>query len=396
LSFNKKKFQSLLPAFFPSVLKELQNFGFIPTLVGGAVREFFREQKLGQDWDIEITHESISFNNDIWKQLGKELGKFGRVSFLPYDVIRLEIKNYQLELSPPRKESFDVHLADKGHKNFSVEFDLKMPYERAVLRRDFTINTLGVRFQGTEFDLLDPLEGLRHLREGLLHPAGPDFSKDPVRFLRALRFAKKYKMEMSPELKVQLQSMQVKDFTPAYLWNEMQKSEDSLGFYMLLLKWSNYHPEMSLPVGNDLLSKCEEFKKFLVDPTLHESWIVALEWIGLKSENWQKYFSHSIETCRRLARWAEQSKQFQQILPEIFHGEFEVIRELPEFKVVFDWYFTTRQILQKNSKIPLLVMIEHYLPDWIHLYRFEAVKDVKHIDPPLRAKYQVWNLCQRL
>ena len=72
------------------------------------------------------------------------------------------------------------------------------------------------------------------------------------------------------------------------------------------------------------------------------------------------------------------------------------IKDKAEFDVLFDWYFTTKQLLQKNPNLPLMTMIESYLPAWIHLYRFEVVKDVKHIDPPLRAKYQVWNLCQRL
>jgi hypothetical protein len=153
---------------------------------------------------------------------------------------------------------------------------------------------------------------------------------------------------------------------------------------------------MKLPVGRELLAKIDDLKVVLMDPTFHEEWMIALEWVGISCESWQIYFSLSSETCRRLGRWAEASKKFTTILPEIFHGEFEDVREKPEFEVLFDWYFTTKQLLQKNPELPLLAMIEKYLPDWIHLYRFEVVKDVKHIDPPFRAKYQVWNLCQRL
>ncbi|HXH75224.1 MAG TPA: hypothetical protein VNJ08_09685 [Bacteriovoracaceae bacterium] len=396
MSLNKTKLVSLLPAFFPSLMEELQSFGFTPTLVGGAVRDFFKHGKLAHDWDFELTHQSMAFDKDIWKQLGKSLSRHGKVNFLPYEIIRLELQHYQLEFSPPRKETFEPHLSSAGHKNFSAEFDFKMPFSEAVLRRDFTINTMGIRFHTKEIEFLDPLDGVRHLREGILHPAGPDFPKDPVRFLRALRFASKYKMELSPELKVHLQSMEAIDFSAAYLWTEMVKSGDPLSFYYLMVKWSAYHPEMKLPLGKEIIPKFEELKKMLVTPSLHESWIVALEWVGLSSENWQKYFSQSSESGRRLGRWAQQSKSFQKILPETFHGEFEVAKEHPEFAMLFDWYFTTKQLLQKNPELPLMKMIEDYLPDWIHLYRFEPVKDVKHIDPPLRAKYQVWNLCQRL
>lgn len=370
--------------------------GFVTTLVGGAVRDFLKDDSPGKDWDIELSHESLSWGLPMWKQLGKDLSKYGKVIYLPYDVIRLELRGYQLEFSPPRAEIFEENLANDGHKNFRVEFDFSMPFERAVLRRDFTINAMGLRFKGREIEFLDPLEGIRHLKENLLHPCGPDFPKDPVRFLRALRFAWKYKMEMSPELKVYLQTMQASRFTPAYLWSEMQKSGDPLGFYFLLLKWSSYHPEMKLPLGKEVLNKYEELKKVLGNPALHESWIIALEWVELNGESWQKYFSQSSESFRRLARWAQDSKRFQKIMPEIFHGDFEEVRERAEFLQLFDWYFTTKQVLQKNPNIPLMKMIEKFLPDWIHLYRFEPVKDVKHIDPPFRAKYQVWNLCQRL
>ena len=104
----------------------------------------------------------------------------------------------------------------------------------------------------------------------------------------------------------------------------------------------------------------------------------------------------STDTSRRLARWAHASREFGKILPESFHGEFEEVREKGDFEKLFDWYFTTRQLLQKNPDLPLMKMIEEFLPHWIHFYRFEPLKDVKHIDPPFRAKYQVWNLCQRL
>ena len=83
-------------------------------------------------------------------------------------------------------------------------------------------------------------------------------------------------------------------------------------------------------------------------------------------------------------------------MPENFHQEFETVKDSPDFVLLFDWYFTTRNLLQKNQKLPLLKIIQEHLPQWIHLYQFEAPKDVKHIDPPYRAKYQVWNLCQRL
>lgn len=395
MTFDQKKFASELPLSFSPVMDELQRVGFIPTLVGGSVRDFFRTGKLGKDWDVELTHETISFNKNEWKELGKALSRLGKVSYLPYEIIRLDLDSFQMEFSPPRIETFieDSH----HHSNFTAEFDFKLSFEKAVARRDFTINAMGIRFKSKKnFELLDPLEGLRHLSEKTLHPAGPDFGKDPVRFLRAVRFAQKYGLSYSPELQQILDSMKLIGITPAYFWSEMQKSGDPLRFLERIMKESHNHPELALPLEHSQSSKLRGIQKILEAPHKHESWVIALEWVDIPSEGWRTFFSLGSDTCRRLARWAQTTRAFETILPEFFHGEFEQVRDSDNFDKLFDWYFTTKQLLQKNPDLPLLKMIEDYLPAWIHLYRFEPPKDVKHIDPPFRAKYQVWNLCQRL
>jgi tRNA nucleotidyltransferase/poly(A) polymerase len=390
---DQKKFEKHLPTFFPSLLDELAKHGFVATLVGGAVRDFFHLGEPGRDWDIELSHDSLSFEKGAWKDLGRALARFGKTSYLPYEVLRVQADEWQLEFSPPRIEHYRENAKD--HSNFDAEFDFKLPFEEAVKRRDFTINAIGIRFKSKkEFLFLDPLEGLRHLREKVLHFAGPDFGKDPVRFLRAHRFANRLKFAFSPELRLVLETMHLEGITPAYLWSEMQKASDPVNFLSFLVQEKNQ--ELKVPLEKSFTQKVPEVKKVLNDPRKHETWIVALEWVDISSDAWAAYFSFSSETSKRLGRWAKLSKNFQQVLPEIFHGEFESVRDNEEFEKLFDWYFTTKQLLQKYPDLPLMKMIEDYLPHWIHLYKFEAVKDVKHIDPPYRAKYQVWNICQRL
>jgi hypothetical protein len=163
-----------------------------------------------------------------------------------------------------------------------------------------------------------------------------------------------------------------------------------------MLKEKKNHPELALPLKSEDLSKLDGVEKILQEGSRHESWMVALEWGGISSASWAEYFCLGLESSKRIARWAQFSQLFTQRHPEDFHGEFEEVIQKKEFTELFDWYFTTKQILQKHPQVDLLKMIEEFLPEWIHLFRFEAVKDVKHIEPPLRAKYQVWNLCQRL
>lgn len=395
MNFDQKKFEPHLPSFFSALLDDLQKEGFVPTLVGGAVRDYFLQGSPGNDWDIELSHETLAFNKSQWKDLGKELSKFGRTTFLPYDIIRLDTGKYQIEFSPPRIE----HYLDNthGHSNFTAQFEFKLPFSEAVKRRDFTINAMGIRFKSKkEFELLDPLNGLLHLRDEVLHFAGPDFDKDPVRFLRALRFRERLSFTLSPELQKRLNSMNVEGLTSAYIWSELKKSGDPLGLLVSLIKEKKNHPELKLPIGEELLPKVSELKQVLIDPCEHDSWMIALEWNQLSSEEWSRYFSLSSETSRRIAKWASFSREFISILPESFHGEFDEVKDREDFEKVFDWYYTTKHLLQKNPHLPLLKMIEEYLPAWIHLYRFDPPKDVKHIDPPYRAKYQVWSICQRL
>jgi hypothetical protein len=392
----EKKFEAQLPSFFQSVLKELRDLGYVPTLVGGSVRDYFLQGELGKDWDIELVHETLAFSKDQWKDLGKVLSKFGKVSYLSYEIIRLEIDHYQLEFSPPRSEIYDPALGNH-HSNFVAEFDFKLPFEKAVLRRDFTINTLGVRFLSwKDFEFLDPLDGLKHLQEKILIPAGPDFSQDPVRYLRALRFSLSLGFDISPPLKNIMDQMNVSGLSASYLWSELQKSKNPISFFETLIHEKKKHPELKIPVNESFLPSISDIKKILVNTKSHESWVIALEWSGLSSEEWSTFFGLSSETCRRLGRWASTSKFFQVSRPENYQGEFDDIKNSPDFERLFDWYFSTKQLLQKNPDLPLLKMVEEYLPHWIHFFKFEAPKDVKHIDPPFRAKYQVWNLCQRL
>jgi hypothetical protein len=397
-AFQSTHFQSLLPSSWKDIRTFLAQEGYVPTLVGGTVRDFLLNGKMGQDWDVELSHPTLSFNKDAWKNLGKDLTRFGKVTFLSYEIIRLDAKSVQYEFSPPRREIFQENWQEAGHSNFTAEFDLKLPFAQAIKRRDFTINAMGVKFlSGKEHEFMDPAGGLVHLRDKLLHYCGEDFQKDPVRFVRALRFAQKMQFQFTPELEHLLKTMPVGSITPSYIWNELQKSGNALALLRTLLKWQGQKPQLNLPVlASELEGKWEELSRMLTDQSRHESFVIALEWVGISSVSWQKFFSLGSETCQRLGRWAIHSRRFTSIPPEKFHGEFDEVREIAEFETLFDWYFTTKQLLQKNPSLPLLEMIAQYLPDWVHLYRFEPVKDVRHIDPPLRAKYQVWNLCQRL
>ena len=396
--FDQKKFLAQLPKVWNEIYSVLKGHGLVPTLVGGSVRDFFLLGQTGNDWDVELTHPVNALNKDEWKRLGAELSRFGKVSFLPYEIIRLDIQSLQFEFSPPRKEIYRSDWQESGHSNFNAEFDLNLPFDEAVLRRDFTVNAIGLRFQSlSDIELLDPLHGLNHLQEKNLLHCGQDFEKDPVRFLRAIRFSLKLNFNITSELMTILSSMPLNGISPSYVWSEMQKSTKPVLMFRRLLEWQKVRGELKLPYSSEMLAvHWDELDRMMTDSTKHENWIMALEWVNCPASEWLNFFHLNSQHFDRLARWASSTKSFTSIMPEVFHGEFEDIIKKSEFDLLFDWYFSTKNLLQKNPSLHLLKMIDEFLPHWTHLYRFEALKDVKHIDPPLRAKYQLWNLCQRL
>jgi hypothetical protein len=190
--------------------------------------------------------------------------------------------------------------------------------------------------------------------------------------------------------------MRLTGIPASYLWSEMQKSAAPISFCHLLLNETTNHPELKLPFGQEFSEQLSELKKVIVDPSKHEAWMIGLEWVGFDCSLWQQFFSLSADSAKRSSSWAKISRHFQTIHPEVFQGEFEQVIKMPDFDLLFNWYFTTRHLMQRSPDVPFLSLVEKLLPEWVHLYRFEPLRDVKHIDPPLRAKYQVWNLCQRL
>lgn len=165
-------------------------------IVGGFVRDLL----LGRpnlDLDLVIEGDAIRFGRALVKQVGGRLlphKAFGTAVWSLADDqstilrrLRVSTKKAQLpefiDLISARRETYahsgalpDVQFADIAADQY---------------RRDFTINTLGLRLDSSAAgQLLDPWGGLSDLRRGLLRTLhAQSFSDDPTRILRMLRFA---------------------------------------------------------------------------------------------------------------------------------------------------------------------------------------------------------------
>ncbi|MGQ0721924.1 MAG: CCA tRNA nucleotidyltransferase [Candidatus Eiseniibacteriota bacterium] len=173
----------MIPTLSPSVLAvvcALREAGGRPYLVGGGVRD----RLLGlspKDDDVEVYGLDASGVRAACARVGTidEVGA-------SFSVLRVTVDGETVDVSLPRRDS----KLGVGHRDFSISADPAMPMAEAVLRRDFTVNALlQDPATGAIHDLVGGLKDLEHRVLRAVHP--PLFGDDPLRALRACRFAAK-------------------------------------------------------------------------------------------------------------------------------------------------------------------------------------------------------------
>jgi len=157
-------------------------------LVGGPVRDVVLAT-LGPEDAPEPSEEAdlevYGLSPEVLEATLAELGQV-RVVGRSFAVLHLTTEHGTLEVSLPRRES----KTGPGHKGFAVAADPEMDPREACRRRDFTVNAMLLDpLDGT---LLDPWGGRRDLAAGLLRHVSPAFAEDPLRVLRAGRFAARH------------------------------------------------------------------------------------------------------------------------------------------------------------------------------------------------------------
>jgi poly(A) polymerase len=164
-------------------------------LVGGPVRDVFLGQQPG---DLDLTTsappELVLSLVEGWADAVWTVGiAFGTVGVRKGDAI-LEITTYRSEQYSLKSRKPDVVYGS------SLEEDLS--------RRDFTINAMAARLPGCEF--VDPFGGLGALRSRELRTPGAaldSFGDDPLRILRAARFAAKLALSVAPDVRSAMTEM---------------------------------------------------------------------------------------------------------------------------------------------------------------------------------------------
>ena len=109
-------------------------------------------------------------------------------------------KDFPVFLHPQTHEEYALARTERktarGHKGFAVYAAPGVTLEQDLLRRDFTVNAIA---QDADGNLIDPHNGIADLRAGILRHVSTAFSEDPVRILRAARFAARFGFAIAPE-----------------------------------------------------------------------------------------------------------------------------------------------------------------------------------------------------
>jgi tRNA nucleotidyltransferase (CCA-adding enzyme) len=109
-------------------------------------------------------------------------------------------RDFPVFLHPQTHEEYALARTERktarGYQGFAVYAAPDVTLEQDLQRRDFTINAIAEDADGK---LIDPHNGVADLRAGILRHVSPAFGEDPVRVLRAARFAARFGFSIAPE-----------------------------------------------------------------------------------------------------------------------------------------------------------------------------------------------------
>ena len=166
---------------FSIVSQTAQEMGVRAFVIGGYVRDCFLGRP-SKDIDIVVEGSGIALAEAVGVKVRSNVSVFKN-----FGTAMLRYKGIEIEFVGARKESYNRDSRKPIVEDGTLEED--------QLRRDFTINAMAFSLQHEDFGaLVDPFGGIRDLAAGIIRtPLDPDttYSDDPLRMVRAVRFATK-------------------------------------------------------------------------------------------------------------------------------------------------------------------------------------------------------------
>ena len=180
----KTDFKEILSSqLFKTVSETADELGLETYVIGGFVRDHLLDRKRkNADIDFVVIGSGIKLAQEVQKKLPNAT----KVQvFKTYGTAMLKWEDISLEFVGARKESYAPESRNPEVSEGSLQDDQN--------RRDFTINAMAISLNKEAYGtLLDPFDGLADLEKGILRTPlepGITYSDDPLRMLRAVRFA---------------------------------------------------------------------------------------------------------------------------------------------------------------------------------------------------------------
>jgi poly(A) polymerase len=214
------------------ILYRLKDNGFIGYLVGGCVRDLLlgREPK---DFDV-VTNATPNEIKRLFRNC-RLVGRRFRLAHLHYKDEVIEVATFRSQASDepePEQVAFETgrrqrhpHM-QKSEDGMILRDNVYGTPAEDALRRDFTVNALAYNI--TDFSIIDYTGGLADLSAGIIRTIGDPavrFQEDPVRMLRAVRFAAQLSFTIEEKTRTALATAAdtIVRAAPARLYEEMLK-----------------------------------------------------------------------------------------------------------------------------------------------------------------------------
>lgn len=223
--------KKLKDSIFQQLSKVADQLNLETYVIGGYVRDLYLERP---SKDIDVV--TIGSGIELAKAVAESLKPTPRVNYFKnFGTAMLKYKDLEIEFVGARKESYQRNSRKPIVEDGTLQDDQN--------RRDFTINALAISLNHKRFgELLDPFNGIDDLEKGIIRtPLDPDitFSDDPLRMMRAIRFATQlnFEIEASTLQSIAANKDRIKIVSAERIIDEVNKimmaSKPSVGFKLL-------------------------------------------------------------------------------------------------------------------------------------------------------------------